>query len=238
MEEFLRSAEVVKARSVGEGVTETWRLTLTDGAITHDASFQSIDERATMKDLGDGRHEVRFVDSYRYNIAAYRLARLVGLEDMVPVSVERRWRARTGALTWWVDEVLMDENERKSKGLEPPNDKTWNEQIYKVRAFSRLVDDTDRNRGNLLITRNWRMWMIDFTRAFRRSTRLSSSDGLERCDRKLLEAFRRLSRSELDRELHDTLTTGEVDSLAGRREALVEHYDSLIRARGESAVLY
>lgn len=84
---------------MGKGVTETWRLTLTDGESTHDASFQSVEERAPAKELGGGRTEVHFVDSYRYNIAAYRLARLLGLDDMVPVSVARKWRMKTGAFT-------------------------------------------------------------------------------------------------------------------------------------------
>ena len=96
IEEFLKTADVVRADPVGKGVTDTWRLTLKDGEITHDASFQSVDERAPAKDLGGGRTEVNFVDSYRYNIAAYRLARLLGLDDMVPASVERKWRTKTG----------------------------------------------------------------------------------------------------------------------------------------------
>lgn len=238
IEDFLRTAEVVNAEPVGKGKTETWRLTLTDGDLTHDASFQSIDERASVKDLGGGRSEVGFVDSYRYNIAAFRLARLLGLDDMVPVSVERRWRAETGAITWWVDDVAMDENEMKERGLKAPDALAWSHQIYRVRAFSQLVHDTDRNRGNLLVTRDWRLWMIDFTRAFRRWPKLANTAGLERCDRKLLEALRKLTKEHLDAALADTLTGIELDGLAARRDLLVRHYDALVRERGEDAVLY
>ena len=35
--------------------------------------------------------ELNFVDSYKYNIAAYRLAELLGIDDMLPVYVERKW---------------------------------------------------------------------------------------------------------------------------------------------------
>ena len=238
IEEFLRTADVVKAEAVGKGVTETWRLTLTDGEITHDASFQSVDERASAKDLGGGRTEVHFVDSYRYNIAAYRLARLLGLDDMVPVSVARKWRTKTGAFTWWVDDVLMDEGEMKDKGLKAPDEAGWSDQIYKVRLFSQLVHDTDRNRGNLLITTEWRLWMIDFTRAFRRWPRLQSPEGLERCDRMLLDALRAVTRKDLEAALNDTLSRVEIEGLAARRDLLVQHYDTLVRERGESAVLY
>jgi hypothetical protein len=238
IEEFLRTAEVVRSRPVGKGVTETWRLTLEDGDMTHDASFQSVDKRSPAKALGGGRTEVHFVDSYRYNIAAYRLALLLDLEDMVPVSVERKWRAKTGAMTWWVDDVSMDENEMKVKGLKPPDSTSWSEQIYKVRLFSQLIQDTDRNRGNLLITRGWRIWMIDFTRAFRRWPRLTSPAGLERCDGTLLQALRNLTRGDLESALRDTLAPAELDGLVARRELLVRHFDDLIRERGEDTVLY
>ena len=39
--------------------------------------------------------ELNFVDSYKYNIAAYQLAELLGLDDMVPVYVERKWKGDT-----------------------------------------------------------------------------------------------------------------------------------------------
>jgi hypothetical protein len=235
---FLRTAPIVSADPVGKGVTETWRLTLDDGEIRHDASFQSIDERAAVKDLGGGRHETNFVDSYRYNIAAFRLAELVGLGDMVPVTVERTWQTKTGALSYWVDDVWMDENEMAERGLSPPDPSAWNLQIYKVRVFAQLVRDTDRNRGNTLITKGWRIWMIDFTRAFRRSPEVRSTEGLHHCARDVLRKLRELSREELDRALGETLSDNEIRGVLARRDRLVEHFDRLIRERGESAVLY
>jgi hypothetical protein len=41
---FLLTAKIVGSRQSGKGVTHPWRLTLSDGTITHDASFQSIDQ--------------------------------------------------------------------------------------------------------------------------------------------------------------------------------------------------
>jgi hypothetical protein len=157
---------------------------------------------------------------------------------MVPVSVERRWRAKNGALTWWVDDVLMDENELHERRLAPPDPVSFSEQIFKVRVFSQLVYDTDRNRGNLLITREWRLWMIDFTRAFRRWPKLRSTEGLERCHRGLFERLQELTADELGSKLGEYLTGAEIESLLARRDLIVEHYRDRIRQRGESAVLY
>ena len=51
--EFLRTAKVVRSRSIGKGVTAPQRLTLTDGTVTHDAAFQSVNERKSQADFGD-----------------------------------------------------------------------------------------------------------------------------------------------------------------------------------------
>ena len=235
---FLETARIVNAKPVSEGSTDTWRLTLESEGFVHDASFQYVDERAVKKDLGDGKYEVNFVDSYRYNIAAYRLAELLGMADMVPVSVERDWQGKIGALTWWVDDVWMNEQELIERSLKAPDPNLWSEQIFKVRLFGQLVFDTDRNRGNLLVTRDWHLWMIDFSRAFRRWRKLENTAGLERCSRDVLERLRMLSLEELSRTMEEYLTDNEIDSVLGRRDLLVEHYEQLIRDRGEHTVLY
>src|SRR5574341_21409 len=70
---FLRTAPVIDSRPIGKGSTRPMRLTLSDGETTHDAAFQSVDERAPIKEL-EGRPEIRFADSYHFNIAASALA--------------------------------------------------------------------------------------------------------------------------------------------------------------------
>src|ERR1700737_4911008 len=90
IKQFLLTAKVVKSEHTKKGITEPWRLTLTDGTVTHDASFQTIDEHKATKQLASGT-ELGFVDSYKYNIAAYQLAELLGIDDMLAVYVERNW---------------------------------------------------------------------------------------------------------------------------------------------------
>ncbi len=236
MARFLQTADVVESRPIGKGSTNPFRLTLSDGESTHDAAFQSIDERAPKKEL-EGRVQINFADSYHFNIAAFRLAELLGLDPMVPVSVERTWKDQKGSLTWWV-ETKWDENEWKASGISPPDSEAWNRQIYKVRLFAQLLHDTDRNRGNILITEDWKIWMIDFTRAFRPWRKLKSSAGLERCEAALLEKLRSLTREAIQERVSDHLSRSEIDALLARRELLVEHFDALIRERGADRVLY
>src|SRR5260370_30495523 len=131
---FLLTAKVVGSKQTVKGVTQPGRLTLSDGTLTHDASFQPIDEDKSMVTMASGRTEMNFVDSYKYNIAAYALAELVGLDDMIPVYVERSWRGNPGSLSWWLP-VKMDEEERVKQKVQPPDADAWANQMDKVRVF-------------------------------------------------------------------------------------------------------
>jgi len=42
IEHFLLTAKVVNIRHSSKGITDTFRLTLSDGTVTHDASFQKL----------------------------------------------------------------------------------------------------------------------------------------------------------------------------------------------------
>src|SRR6266568_9614226 len=121
---FLSKAKVVASKQSSKGITSPWRLTLSDGTVTHDASFQAVDEHKTNMQFASGRSEMNFVDSYKYNIAAYSLAELIGLDDIVPVYVERKWKGDSGSLSWWLP-VKMDEEERHKQNLVAPDTDAW-----------------------------------------------------------------------------------------------------------------
>src|SRR6266567_6625644 len=55
--EFLRTADVIASKHTSKGVTSPFKLTLRskDGSLTHDASFQTIDEHKTTMQFGSGR---------------------------------------------------------------------------------------------------------------------------------------------------------------------------------------
>lgn len=240
---FLRTARVVDTRPIGKGVTGALRVTLTDGTLTHDASFQSVDERATPTDLAAGRRragELLFVDSYRYNIAAWELARLLGLAHMMPATIARRIGGKDGALSWWIDDVLMDQAEREARGAQPPEGKGLNvvRQRQLMYIFAELVQDTDRNKGNVIYTRDWQVIMIDFTRAFRLDATLRQPETLVSSDRQLLASLRALTAEDVRRAVESHLTNWEVESLMRRRALIVERFDKLIAERGEAAVLF
>ena len=241
MREFLLTAKVTRSRDIGKGVTSPKRLTLSNGTLTHDAAFQAVDERQTVASLaGGGRSaviEMNFVDSYRYNLAAEAIAGLLDLEYMMPVHVERRWNGKKGSLSWWVD-TMMEEGERLKKKIQPPNATDWNHQMYRMRVFAALTRDTDRNVGNVLITHDWKVMMIDFTRAFRLQTELLYGKDLAQIDRALLPRLEALTRDGVKQAVDDQLTALEIDALMKRRDVIVAHFKKLIADLGEKAVLY
>lgn len=68
--------------SIDKGVTNTRRAMLSDGQITHDAQIQTVDISKALFEPARGPRELGFKDTYRYNIAGYRLARLLGLANV------------------------------------------------------------------------------------------------------------------------------------------------------------
>ena len=88
--------------AAGKGITGSLRATMKLGTLTHDAHVQMIDESKREFRSKDGT-EFNFRDSWTFNVAAYRIDRLIGL-GLVPVSVERRWKSTPAAYTWWLDD--------------------------------------------------------------------------------------------------------------------------------------
>jgi len=234
---FLLTAKVVDSKPAGKGITNTWRLTLTDGTVTHDAHFQSIDEHKATMQLASGT-ELGFVDSYKYNIAAYQLAELLGLDDMVPVYVERKWKGDAGSVSWWLP-VMMDEAARVKQKVEVPDPEAWDRQMYKIRVLDSLVYDSDPNLTNVLIGKDWTIYRIDFTRAFRLHKDLKDPNAnLVRCDRQLLEKLKALDANALAERTKHYLTKDELRAVMTRRDKIVEHFQQLIAEKGETQVLY
>ncbi len=224
-EQWLLKAEVIKTKGTAKGVTGSIRATLSDGTITHDAHIQSIDESKREFQSARGT-EFNFRDSWTFNIAGYKIDRLIGL-NMVPVSVSRRYRTKPSAYTWWIDDVMMDEGDRLKKKTQPPDPALWNQQTQLVSLFDQLIYNVDRNMGNLIITNTWRLWAIDHTRAFRTHNELKSPTSVTRCDRQVFEALKHLNEETLKKEVGSVLDQWQIRALLARRDAIVARLETL-----------
>ena len=234
---FLAKAPIVKERTTTDGVTRPIRATLSDGVLTHDAQFQTVDQARAVFSAGKAS-EVDFKDTYRFNIAGYRLAQLVGLET-VPMSVERRYKNKDAAVTWWVDDVMFDEKGRtKLPDKLGPDPERTQKQIYIMLVWDELIQNRDRNEGNILWTKDWTMWLIDHTRAFRSGESLLKPNVLLRVERTLFEKMKQLDEATVSKTMKGILTQGEIRPIMKRRDAIVRHFEKLIAERGEVAVFF
>jgi hypothetical protein len=231
-----REAFLLQATIVGEAtLAKVRRVSLSDGQRAHEASVET------------STSPVPSQPDYRSNVAAYELDKLLGL-DLVSPSVKRTVNGQPAALTWWVDDVLMAEVNRRRQGMEPPDLGRWTQQMQAVRLFDELIDNAYRDMSpasytstlwdNLLITREWRIWLIDHKCAFGVSRRLKYPETLTQCDRRVLASVRGLSSEALKGRLGSLLTADQLDALETRRALIARHFEERIAQNGERAVLY
>jgi hypothetical protein len=237
-ETFLKTAEVVRKKGLGQGITHSDQYTLSDGTRTLKAVWKTIDEfkRGVTSFQGGGVY-VDFADSWKHEVAAYELDKLLGT-GLIPPTVERAFSGTAGSLQMWV-EGAMTEADRKQKKIAPPDVDAWNRQMYKVRLLHQLTFNTDsRNIKNELIDPSFRVYAIDFSRAFLTYPDLPSGKELVRFSRSALEALRALDRPTLDAKLGRWLNGIQIGSLLKRRDRILELAARSVQERGEAAVLY
>ena len=237
IKQFLLTAKVTSSKKTKKGITEPSRLTLSDGTTTHEAIFQAVDVHKPTMQFADGTTEINFVDSYKYNIAGYILSEMLGIDDMIPPHVERKWNGQQGSLSWLVP-VKMDEQDRMKQKISSPNPDAWNKQMYKVRIFDELVRDTDANLTNVLISPEWKIYRVDFSRAFRLNKDVKDTKNLTHCDRQLFEKLKALKEADVIEKTKNFLTKSEAQAVMARRDKIVAFIQKTIAEKGESEVLY
>jgi hypothetical protein len=236
VEQFLVRARMTAIREIGQGVTRPRRATLELDGVTHFAAFKTIDEsRRGFTPLQRGG-EINFQDSWRTEIPAYEVDRIIGL-GMVPATVERELVGKRGSLQFWV-ESMMPEAERVKKGVRVPDAEAWNRLSFKVRLFDNLIYNTDRHLNNILVTKDFQVRLIDHSRSFRPFDTLQQPKDLTRFSRSLLEGIQKLEETDLTARVGRLLTPSQIRGLLRRRDAILALARSLVAQKGEAAVLY
>jgi len=229
VEDFLRSAKIVKDRGTPEGITLPRRLTLDNGEVQNDAVFKTIDMRKRGITRLETAVEFDFKDSWKFEIAAYEIDKLLSL-NMIPVTVERRYKEKNGSLQYWV--AGFSEIERNKKGLKPPNAVKWMWQSHKLRIFDKLVYNIDRNLTNVLITDDWQCVLIDHSRCFKSIGDVKDIKDLEYFSRSLMKSLEKLEFEQVKKACGEWLTDPEIRTTLKRRDVLVEHYGKLVKEKG------
>jgi len=240
IEEYLRTASVESQEKIPVGVTRPRRVLLDrDGLRVHSVFKHVVDEKKMVRDptaTGRGKLYINWKDSYVYDVAAYHVDRLLGL-DRVPPIVLRRVKGKEGSLQIWLEGTITEKT-RQDEQIKPPEIARFNQQNSTMQLFNNLVANRDANLGNTLIDGNWRLWYIDCTRCFGNSPDLLYPDAITHCDREVWQALKELDRSAAKQVLSPFLGPAEIDALIKRRDQLVDILQARIDEWGEQVVLF
>ncbi len=233
--EFLRTANVVGDKGIPQGVTGPRKLLLEKNGIRINAVWREVNEEKLSQQLG-ATTEPFFRDSYIFEPAAYELSRLLGM-DNIPPAVLRKYKGNEGSIQIWVEKGTT-EMDRVKKNMQPPDVIYWSKQTHVMNVWDQLVYNTDRNRGNIVITPDWKMWLIDHTRAFRRLDYLLDAKKVRQCDRSVFEKMKALDEKTLREHLDPYLRRIEITAMLKRRDQVVKILNQFISEKGENAVLF
>ncbi len=238
-EEYLRTSKIVSIRNFEtKAVTRPKKVELNDGDRGCFAVFKTINEYVPKKQFADGVTELQFSDSYKYEIAAYELDKLLEL-GIVPPAVERRIDGEVGSLSLWVEGSITEWERLKVRDIHPTDTMAWNNQMYTIRLFLQLIYDTDyQNASNLLVTPDWKIYKIDSSRAFRTHKKLRNEESLGRFSRPVLESLRALTKEQLKAHLGKWLSKPQIQSLCLRRGLILDLAGRRIAELGEDTVLF
>ena len=238
-EDFLLTAEIVDQAQPwkgGQAVTDPWELTLEKDGIRHKALWK--DAKGRMKG---------FWENWKWEIAAYRLDKLLGL-NMVPPTVEKRFRGSRGSCQlYWGEISIKHKIENKVK---TPSYKIFplNRAYFIQRTFDNLICNGDRHQENFRLTDDFRLILIDHSRCFRTSGRYSKrllydekhkqKLMMKELPRVLYQKIQGLTSATIQEAVGDYLTAKEIEFMLLRRDTIVQWIEKRIEKLGEDKVLY
>ncbi len=242
-EEFLLTADILRSEPIGEGVTKPFKLYLRKG---------DVEAKAAWKNPSGVQRG--FLEGWQYEIAAYRLDKLIGL-NMIPPAVEREFQGKEGALVFWVENKhsLLKVVEQ---GIRIPDEAVERTEKAKwlARAWDSLIANEDRTQQNVLYTEDWRMILFDHSRAFRSDGEFAerlmfgrngikvSQQGtaflFRRLPRWFLEKIKTLTFENVKAAVGTTLKDREIKAILARKDILLKEVALMVREQGEAAVLY
>jgi hypothetical protein len=221
IEAHLKSGKVLRLETVPIGVTRPQRAVLAPGGPAAQFAWKPLAPA-----VRNGYRE-----SYKAEIAAYLLDRLLDLH-MVPPVVEREVNGTTGAAVYWIEQTKPWDKDHPPQGPEPG----WSRQVSTMKLFDQLIANSDRNQGNLLYDDGGHVFLIDHSRAFTSKPDLAGLSAPQQYDRDLWLRMAALTRQDVDAVVGAWLTPLQIECLLERRDKMAKQITRLLRERGERLV--
>jgi hypothetical protein len=223
IEDYLRSAKVAKFEQVPIGVTKPHRARFDTGGPVASAAWKPLAPS----------YRSGYRESYKAELAAYALDRLLDMHQVPPV-VERRLDNNTGALVFWIENVKAWNTKKPPSG---PGLR-WAQQVSRMRLFDQLTANIDRNAGNLLYDDDWHLFLIDHSRAFTERKDIKMVTAPARVERAFWNKIEALDMPTLQATLGEWLSSKEIEAILERRSRMREAINKMVAERGEANVFF
>ena len=239
-EEYLKTAEITGDEQMRsrEAVTNPYVIQLEKDGVQRQALWKNPEGRMR-----------GYLEGWQWEIAAYRLSKYLGL-NMVPPTVERRFKGDRGSCQLWID-AWISLKDKYDKKIDVPSIKVfyWNRALYLQRAFDNLIANEDRHQNQFLITKDWRMILIDHSRSFRTSNRFTKNliydekykEGarlMKQLPRDFVDKLKSLNQEITKDIVGEYLTEEEIEAVLMRRDLIIDWINNRIEKLGEDKVLY
>ena len=191
-----------------------------------------------------------YVEGWRFEVAAYRLDKLLEL-GRIPPTIERRFNENRGSCQLWLEGCISLKQKDEQKLRTPPVHLLgWNRSTYLQRAFDNLIANEDRHMNQILISQpDFRMLLIDHSRSFRTSKKFIQGliytakhrEGpklMKELPRAFVDGVKALTAETIRAAVGDYLTDEEIAAVLARRDLILAEVDRLIKENGEGQVLY
>ncbi len=224
-ESFLKTAAVVRMEDIPVGVTKPVRCYFAPGGPFESFAFKSVKPG----------YQTGYWESYRSEMAAYELDKLLDLQ-MIPPTVEKRVKGDLGAAIMWVSPVQSFKQMGGPPTPPAEHSDSWNRQLAKAKMFDNLINNRDPNLGNWLVDPAWNLILIDHTRAFAPGKNMVHK--MNRIEKGLWERMQALDLASLKPALDPYLDGGQIKDILQRRDRMKQEIDKMVAERGEAAVFF
>lgn len=222
IETYLKSANIDRIDEVPVGVTKPKHAYFEAGGPVASAAWKPLPTR----------FQNGFLESYKAELAAYALDKLLGL-NRVPPAVERNVNGQAGAIVFWVEGVKAWDVKNPVKGPDPL---AWDHEIAKMKMFDQLIANIDRNQGNLLYDEDYHIILIDHSRAFTRTKDLKRMAQLGRIDRPLWDRMLALDAASLEAAIGEWYGKKEIQAILERRDEMKKGIEARLKNADPRAV--
>jgi len=224
-EDYLRSAVIVKTDGTSVGVTKPKKATLAPGGPFEFLAFKAIP---------NGTYDEGFRESYKTEIAAYELDKILHL-DMVPPTVEKTYQGQKGAAVMWVAPAKSFIEMGKSIPVAPaPYTEWFDYQVNEAYLFDCVIGDPDPNLGNWLADPVWNVILIDHSRAL--TINMTCPVPLRYIPEDLWNRMKALTVESITPPLSKWLDKNDIKAIIQRRDKMAKMVDDLVKKYGADHV--